>query len=811
MARSSTPARKSNLGLERLDDRLTPSAYSDGFENPTLNSFWGTRTDSGSISSVTSPVHGGGRAVQFNSVSTGANKYIELNHTFPTPVYGRASVWVYDTGADVGSSNYLALMLTRSTGVYEQQLIVGYDYDLGPNNGGNYYVGPGDINSGVDRTRNWHEFVIDTTPVSLRFYIDGQLVRSEARGFAFDHLYLTMFGPSWRPAWTGHFDDFEFYEYLPDLTVGNAVVTEGDTGTRNLTFPVQLSEPWSRPVTVSFATADWSATVADNDYVAKSDTLTFAPGETVKYVTVTVNGDLNVESNEVVRLLLSDPANARLAGEVGYGTIVNDDGLGFETRVNTTTAEDQNQGRVAVDAVGNFVVVWTSQGQDGSGAGVYARRYGANGQALGGEFRVNQTTSGRQSQPRVACDAAGNFVVVWDGNGVSDSSGVFARMYSYTGQPRTGEFRVNTATDNDQMDSSIAMNALGEFVITWSSINQAAANSLWDIYCQRFNAAGGRVGGEFRVNTYIPDNQDPSKVAINNRGQFVVAWNTKDADGDGFGVKARRYDANGSPIGEELLVNTATAGNQNVWATGIDDFGRLMVIWSSPPVDGADTSGQGLYLQRYDAAGNRLGGQTLVNQYTAGDQIYGALAVNALGEFVVAWESGGQDGSDFGVYARRYDSAGTPVTPEFRVNTTTAGGQRLPTIDLTDAGRVVVAWHGNGPGDTQGVFVQRFGEPEKVYIKGGTGGPDGGVAPPWVVSIDDTTKTGSTIQTGDSTTSDMTTKSDEPERVKSVAWSQEVSEPTETRLAIPISLPLVNFSGSDHLPLTADLFAPFVG
>jgi hypothetical protein len=193
--------------------RADPIVFSDGFEAPTINPFWTQQQQSGTISLVSSPVFSGNQAVRFTSFNSGVNKNINLIHTFATPVYGRASVRVFDTGADVFSSNYLALQLTRHTGTYDQKLIVGYDYDLGPSNGGNYYVGPGDINSGVDRTQGWHEFVIDTTPDSTKFYIDGVLVRSEAAGFAFDHLYLTMFGPSWRPAWTGYFDDFSFTEY----------------------------------------------------------------------------------------------------------------------------------------------------------------------------------------------------------------------------------------------------------------------------------------------------------------------------------------------------------------------------------------------------------------------------------------------------------------------------------------------------------------------------------------------------------------------------------------------------------------------
>jgi hypothetical protein len=129
-------------------------------------------------------------------------------------VYGTASVWVFDTGADQSSSNYLTLQL-ENRGQGTQRVIIGYDYDLGPTNGGNYYIGSGTDNSGVDRTPGWHLFAIETTPDLTRFSIDGVVVRTDPTGFAFDHLRVGMFGPSWRPAWQGQFDDFSFREFQP--------------------------------------------------------------------------------------------------------------------------------------------------------------------------------------------------------------------------------------------------------------------------------------------------------------------------------------------------------------------------------------------------------------------------------------------------------------------------------------------------------------------------------------------------------------------------------------------------------------------
>src|SRR5262249_33025102 len=88
-----------------------------------------------------------------------------------------------------------------------------------------------------------------------------------------------------------------------------------------------------------------------------------------------------------------------------------------DVRINTTTSNWQYQPSVARDAFGNTVIVWTSLSQDGSGDGVYARVYDEYGTALTSEFRVNQYTTSAQNYPDVAMDANGDFVVVWQSSG----------------------------------------------------------------------------------------------------------------------------------------------------------------------------------------------------------------------------------------------------------------------------------------------------------------------------------------------------------------------------------------------------------
>ncbi len=128
----------------------------------------------------------------------------------------------------------------------------------------------------------------------------------------------------------------------PTLTIGDVAVTEGHSGTTAATFTVRLSplNP-AQTVTVNYATADLTATLADNDYVAAAGTLTFPPSTATQTITVMVNGDTVVEPSESFVVNLSDAVNAVIADAQAVGTIVNDDGqtVGPAVAVASTTVQ----------------------------------------------------------------------------------------------------------------------------------------------------------------------------------------------------------------------------------------------------------------------------------------------------------------------------------------------------------------------------------------------------------------------------------------------------------------------------------------
>jgi hypothetical protein len=113
------------------------------------------------------------------------------------------------------------------------------------------------------------------------------------------------------------------------ISIGTATVTEGNSGTSTVTFTISLSGPAASTVTVNWSTVNGSAT-AGSDYGASSGTVTFAPGETTKTVTVTIFGDVDDAGDETFVVELSgSSANAELEKSQGVATIVDDDRPGY--------------------------------------------------------------------------------------------------------------------------------------------------------------------------------------------------------------------------------------------------------------------------------------------------------------------------------------------------------------------------------------------------------------------------------------------------------------------------------------------------
>lgn len=166
-----------------------------------------------------------------------------------------------------------------------------------------------------------------------------------------------------------------------------------------------------------------------------------------------------------------------------------------------------------------------------------------------------------------------------------------------------------------------------------------------------------------------------------------------------------------SPIGDQFLVSEAVElADSPPSVAVIETSGNFIATWTSFAQTGQDESGQGVYAQRFDAAGMSLGDAFLVNTgFTAGDQRASDVATDALGNFVIVWESQDQDGDGAGIYAQRYNSSGTPQGDAFQLNIETEADQSRPTIAMDNDGNFVIAWQSFGQdGDGFGIYARRF-------------------------------------------------------------------------------------------------------
>ena len=326
-----------------------------------------------------------------------------------------------------------------------------------------------------------------------------------------------------------------------------------------------------------------------------------------------------------------------------------------EFQANAYTEGNQNFAALDVSRDGDFVVVWTSAAQDGSLGGIFARRFNSLGVAQGSEIPINSTTTGNQFNPDVALTDINGFVVVWSGNGQDGSGyGIFARRFDDVGNGLGFEFQVNQYTTSDQFGPAIALGGNATYLVTWSSVSQDGFGD--GVFARSLGVFGLPSSAEFPVNTYTSGAQDTPSVAADADGGFVVAWTSALQDGSGDGVFGRRFDSLGAALGGEFQVNSHTGDQQKDSSVAGDGTGRFLVAWTSDEQESFD---DGVFAQRFGPQG-RVGVEFQVNTFTENFQDHATVAGSAGGSFVIAWLSAGasqQDGDGNGVFAQRFASS----------------------------------------------------------------------------------------------------------------------------------------------------------
>jgi streptogramin lyase len=393
--------------------------------------------------------------------------------------------------------------------------------------------------------------------------------------------------------------------------------------------------------------------------------------------------------------------------------------LAGEFPVNTVTTGPQVDAAVASAPAGDFVVVWES------GPSLRGQRFDAAGAPAGTEFPIGEFGS----EPAVAASTAG-FVVAWND---TKNGTIQAQRYDAAGMPQGSVFPVSSSTTLAQFDPQIAMRADGDFVVVWTTGEPGDDDGLFG---RRFDAAGAPLGADFEISTVTGASQEVTDVALDDSGAFVVVWEHDGFLGDLL-VYGRRYDSAGAPLGEKFLLADSHGEDPSV---ARDAGGGFVAVWT-----GVDADDDGVFGRRFAPSGNPLGHEFQVNTHTPNDQNLSRVRVGDSGGFVVTWVSEAQDDpapGNEGVFAQRYDSTGSRVGPEFRVNTYTAGGQDAPSLAVDGRDAFVVAWHSPQDGSGNGIFGRRGGYPDSRPMKvdervsGGSSDVNGVLEPGERVTVD---------------------------------------------------------------------------
>ncbi|MEQ9696028.1 calcium-binding protein, partial [Shimia sp. SDUM112013] len=386
---------------------------------------------------------------------------------------------------------------------------------------------------------------------------------------------------------------------------------------------------------------------------------------------------------------------------------------GAPQTVNTPTANFVSNSFVEALPGGGYVVVWQDGLSDGDQDGLFGRVFNSDGTAIGSEFQVNTRFTGNQTSPEIVGLASGGFVVVYDSFGIDGSlTGVAGQQFAANGSAVGDEFVINTTVSSAQSIPSITELGNGNIAVTW--VGFGADGNNYGIQGQVISASGGLIGDEFVANTFTLGSQYWPDVAALADGGFVVVWDTDGQDRHSFGAYGQRFNASGVAVGDEFQVHTSDGFAQDKpKAVGLGD-GGFVVIWQSNHMGIGQT---GLYMQRFDANGDRVGVETQINQYGNSVTRSHEIAPTSDGGFVVTWSGGSFNSTEhpLGFYGARFDSSAAAVGDQFLISTDVSSNRgNMPVVELAN-GDLLATWlaapdAGQTYGDIQSQVIGTFGE-----------------------------------------------------------------------------------------------------
>lgn len=360
------------------------------------------------------------------------------------------------------------------------------------------------------------------------------------------------------------------------------------------------------------------------------------------------------------------------------------------------------EGALAIDQAGRLVGIYDQEllvGDNTYNWDITARFFGEDGSEIAAPVVLNgPQTYCCPGNPEVALSRRGLGVAAWEAPSEPDvnaSPPYFRMLDAGTGEvDPAGSLPGVTSFGGPQMALDVRDD--GSFVAAWRSWGSVGSDRKYRIAAGSYSAFGDAASDPFMVDDAARTTQysvfPVVSVAALPDDRLVVVWSDLEEEPNGDGIRGRIFESDGAPVTPEFQVNSHRPGNQLFPDVAADARGNFFVVWDS---SGQDGFAEGVYGQRFDATGARVGGELRLSSEALSAQLDPDVSMDAAGNAVVVWTSTSEPEDGYWeLMARAYapDGAalGDPIWVTNDGPTNSSNGESLAA--LSDAGVFAIGW-----------------------------------------------------------------------------------------------------------------------
>ncbi|WP_286828252.1 hypothetical protein, partial [Kordiimonas sp. UBA4487] len=387
-----------------------------------------------------------------------------------------------------------------------------------------------------------------------------------------------------------------------------------------------------------------------------------------------------------------------------YSQIIGSDGTSISGLIQVSGTKHNIFPSVTELSNGNILYTWIGlpPGASSGDHDAMGRIFDASGNAVSSSLVFNVSNSANDYSAVAAATDDGGFISVWH----TQDGYIQGRFFDAAGSATTPQFTISSGTIAGKWELQPEVLGLGDstFLVAWEGGDG-------NLYGQRIDAQGIKIGDEFIVHDQTAGTQSNIDLALNADGEIVVTWQSDSGDGNGYDIEARVLDIDAiSPVPEpepqtpppsvddpavDHQINTEVALDQT--EPGVATFaadhptlaGGHVIVWQS---DGQDGDGWGVYGQLYGADGQPAGYEFQVSDRILEDQANVSVAVLADGNLVISWTDAGLDGTAR-VNVREFQYDGTSVQAiGDAAEIGSSGGAYYTDVTALSDGGYVLSW-----------------------------------------------------------------------------------------------------------------------